>query len=490
MNETKRILSALLAILLVVATIIGGRENTLKEPIEVIDNDSLIVWYTDDTLTDYLNKMAVEYHESMGVRVIPKLQTGQDYVESIYRASMDETGAPDLYIIGSDVLEKATLSGCAIPINDSRGIITSDNFPETAIRAVTYHDKMVGYPFYFETTALLYNKSYLREMVCNKMISERAELEGEVEGNSSTEEDEFASLDQKEVEKRIEESVPDTFDEFLTFADSYDAPAGVETFFKWDVRDIFYNYFFVGDYINIGGYNGDNAGVIDVYNLDAIRALKVFQDMNQFFSFESADVTYKQVVQEFLEGKLIFATVTTEIINTLEEAIAAEEFPYEYGIVMIPDINQDMLSRSLSVTSALAVNGYSNKKDVANAFAQFLTVTKADGLYENTGKIPTRNDVFSKKDTAYAFVEEYGYSSPMPKLMATSNCWLLMEGTFADAWSGADVSECLKELSEQLKLQILGEEVTEEYIELPKEETEEVEYLDEDALREAAQSEE
>ncbi len=176
-------------------------------------------------------------------------------------------------------------------------------------------------------------------------------------------------------------------------------------------------------------------------------------------------------------------------MNTLETAAANDEFPYEYGITMIPDINDTMMSRSLSVTTALAVNGYSDKKDVANAFAQFLTVTNADSLYENTGKLPVRNDVFGKKDAAYAFVQEYRYSSPMPKLMATSNCWLLMEGTFADAWSGADVSTCLKDLSEQIKLQILGEEVEEEYIELPKEETE-VEYLDEAALTEAAQSEE
>lgn len=490
MNNTKRILATVISLLMIVFTLIAGRENTLEEVVaETTDNDSLIVWYTDDTLTDYLNKMAVEYHENMGVRVIPKLQPGQDYVESIYHASINEESAPDLYIIGSDVLEKATLSGCAVPIKDDRGIVCTDNFPEASIRAVTYHDNIVGYPLYFETTALIYNRTYLREMVTNMMIAEKAVAEDGTEDNVSSESEELASLDASEVEIRTEGCVPATFDELLTFADSYDAPAGVETFFKWDVRDIFYNYFFVGDYIDIGGANGDDANIIDINNLDAIKALKVFQDMNQFFSFESADVTYKQVVQEFLEGKLIFATATTEIINTLNSAVESGEFEYEYGIAMIPDINEDMLSRSLSVTTALAINGYSDKKDVANAFAQYLTVSHADNMYEATGKLPARSGVIDEDDPAYSFIEEYSYSSPMPKLMATSNCWLLMEGTFADVWSGADVSQCLKELSEQIKLQVLGEEVTEEYIELPKEETEEVEYLDEEALKEAAQNE-
>jgi len=489
MNESKRIISALLAMIMVAVTALCGTMVPVEEEInEEVDNDSLIVWYTDETLTDYLNKMAVEYHENLGVRVIPKLQTGQDYIEDIYHASMDENGAPDLYIIGSDVLEKASLTGCAVPVTDDRGIVSTYSFPQSALDAVTYHDEIVGYPFYFETTALLYNKTHLREIAQNQMLAEKAENEDGTEDNVSTEEEEIASLDENEIEIRTEASVPQTFEELLNFADSVDAPSGVETFFKWDVRDIFYNYFFVGDYIDIGGPAGDNVDIMDIYNLDAIKALKVFQDMNQFFSFESSDVTYKQVVSEFMEGKLIFATVTTDIISTLNNAVDSGDFSYDYGITMIPDLNDDMITRSLSVTTALVVNGYSNKKDKANAFAQYLTISHADSLYNITGKLPAKTGVFDEDDMAYAFAEEYEYSSPMPKLMSTANCWLLMEGTFADAWSGADVSICLKKLSEQVKHQVYGEEIKEEYIELPVEESE-VEYLDEEALKEEAKSE-
>ena len=239
----------------------------------------------------------------------------------------------------------------------------------------------------------------------------------------------------------------------------------------------------------MGGVNGDNPDEINVYNLDAIKAMLRFQEMNQFFSFESEDVTYEQVKNEFLEGKMVFATVTTDAVKLLREKSENKEFKYEYGFTSIPDLSEDMSTKSLSETTAVVINGYSDDIDNANEFARFLAIENADSLYEMTGKFPAVTGVFGEEDAEYAFVKEYEVSSPMPKMMATSNSWLLMEGTFADVWSGADVSHSLQKLSEQIKHQISGEDIKEDFIPLPKEE-EEVEYLDEEALKQEAQSEE
>ena len=279
----------------------------------------------------------------------------------------------------------------------------------------------------------------------------------------------------------------------LAFADSYDAPEKVEGMFKWDVRDVFFNYFFIGNYINVGGECGDDANSMDVYNLDAIRAMTIFQGLNSFFAFESSDVTYDQVVDEFKEGKLVFATATSDIVGRLSDAAEAGEFEYEYGLAMIPDISEDMVSRSLSVTETIVVNGYTDKGDEAEKFARFLTGQNAGGLYERTGKLPAYcNAIDYDKDAEHAylkaFIDEYSYSVPMPKLMTTSNYWLLLEDAFAGVWSGKDASGTLTKLAEQLSAQISGESVSLEYITLPKE-VEEVEYLDEDALAKQAKDE-
>lgn len=89
--------------------------------------------------------------------------------------------------------------------------------------------------------------------------------------------------EEAQLEERINAMIPSTIDDILSFADSYDAPEQVEAVFKWDVDDIFYNYFFVGNYIDVGGSSGDDTESIDIYNLDAVRCLMAYQDLNQFF---------------------------------------------------------------------------------------------------------------------------------------------------------------------------------------------------------------
>ncbi len=494
MKEIKRYIAVLLCAVMVLAAMYAGKTGTLEEEVEAFEyNDSLVVWYTDDSMTDFLNAMAVEYHEKYKVRVLPKLQSGDDYIESIYDASVNKEGAPDLYIAGNDTLEKAVLSGCASVIQDPNSRVSASTFPKTAIDAVTYDGQKVAYPYYFETSALIYNKTYMHDMVSDVVEAKSADNpdENAEDEEETTEVDEFAGLEGEElIEAYMQKSIPETFDDLLNFANEYNAPAEVESIYKWDVRDIFFNFFYIGNYVDLGGASGDNVDSINLYNLDAIKALQVYQDMNQFFSFESDDVTYAGVVDDFIHGKIVFASVTTDIVSKLEQAKAAGEFPYEYGIVMLPDLNEEMETRSLSLTSSLVVNGYSNKIKEANDFARYLCIDSADSLYEKTGKVPSVTGAVPEDSMEYAFVQEYGYSVPMPKMMATSNYWLQMEDTFAQVWSGKGVSKCLKELSEQVKYQITGSEVEETYIDEPAEETETVEYLDEEALKEAAKQEE
>ncbi len=514
MKESKRVIAAIVCvILLAVVAVIGLKPApTVTETEETHEyNDSLIVWYTDEAMTDYLSAMAVEFHENGGMRVLPRLHGSSEYIESVYKASIDRDGAPDVYILSNDALEKAYLSGCARAVDEEGKTLNSSDFSQTAINSVTYNGHKVAYPYYFETCALLYNKTYLREMITNKVLAEnvREPDEGQDDGGETAEGEDAETTEETEVvppegtaefteyiEKKIEESIPRTFDELMAFADGYDAPEKVEGMFKWDVRDVFFNYFFIGNYINIGGACGDDANTMDVYNMDAIKAMTLFQSLNSFFAFESSDVTYDQVVEEFKEGKLVFATATSDIIGRLKEAKEAGEFEYEYGLAMIPDISDEMESRSLSVTETVVVNGFTDKAKEAEEFARFLTVTHADSLYERTGKLPVKNGAIGAgsdgdEETAAAlkaFADEYTYSVPMPKLMTTSNYWLLLEDAFAGIWSGKDVSSTLKKLAETLQLQITGQEVSLDYITLPKEE-QEVEYLDEDALSKEAKGE-
>lgn len=423
-----------------------------QEITEMIPDNALLarptitLWYTDEALEDYLASMALDYLEEYEVRVLPVLKSGLEYLEAVNEASVNQENMPDLYIVSNDSLEKAHLAGLADQISDPGGVVSTENFPQTALDAVTYKGKTVAYPLYYETSALVYNKTYLEQAAQELGVSE-------------------------------EDLIPETIDDILSFADDYNAPETVEAVFKWDVSDIFYNYFFAGNYIDVGGDCGDDENQIDIYNLEAVRGLKAYQDLNQFFSIDADSSSYASVVQDFLDGKLVFTVATSDILNRIAEAKAEGTFEYEYQAACLPDINEEIQTRGLSVTSAVAINGYSEKKELANEFAAWLSSEGQEKLYVRTKRLPASLNVESEVIGMEGFVEEYSYSIPMPKLMATANFWVQMEIAYTKIWSGENASDILKALSEQIMTQVSGVEyVEEEYIEVPTEE--ETEYPD------------
>lgn len=492
----------------VVAAVGLSGKTISKEQEETIfrkSKETLYFWYTDEALTDYLGSAAVAYGENHDVRVIPVLASGLEYLEEINRASLQSENLPDLYIISNDSLEKAFLAGLASRVEEERWEEIKEEYPDAARSAVTYKNKMLGYPFYFETSSLLYNKTYMENFARSQIEAELDAAEGEaamaqLEENGPEEEGDMPDLEEKTegmeemdadmqalVAERVKEMLPSTIDDILNFANEYNAPEQVEAVFKWDVTDIFYNYFFAGNYMIVGGAAGDNTANMNIYNKDAIACLRVYQDLNQFFSIDTKEISYENVLNDFIEGKIVYTVATTDAVAKLEEAKKNGEFVYEYGIAPVPDINEELLTRSLSVTNCVVVNGYSDKREEAEDFARFLTCEYTDTLYSRTGKVAARYGVDYGNHNLQEFVNEYEISVPMPKMVETSNFWVELEIAFSQIWDGADANDRLRQLSEKIMTQITGEPYTETAIEEEKEAEEEMEYLDEEELRREAQ---
>lgn len=454
----------------------SGRQMTEKQDNTVFTGgkETLYLWYTDEALTSYLSSAAVTYNETHDVRIVPVLESGLEYLEKINQASL-ETNAPDLYILSHDSLEKAYLAGLASEVKPSEEGFMENAYIETGLQAATYKDKILGYPFYFETSALLYNKTYLEDMA-KKLLEE--------EGNQA------AAEAAEQIDAKVQEILPATIEDIKTFADEYDAPEQVEGVFKWDVTDIFYNYFFVGNAINMGGEAGWDTTQIDIYNLDAIKNLRVYQELNQFFSIETSESSYDAILDEFMAGKMVFTIATTDAVYKLENAKSEGVFAYDYGIALTPDIDEETKSRSLSMTNCVVVNGYSENKEAANDFASFLTTQYNDSLYTRSDKVSAAKEVSYEYVALNEFASEYEESVSMPKMVETSNFWVQLEVAFSQIWNGADANEKLKGLSEQIMSQVTGETYEEEYLEEPKEQEEETEYLDEEYYRQEAMEEE
>ncbi len=479
----------------------SGRQITEKQENTVFFNEkeTIYLWYTDEALTSYLSGAAVAYNENHDVRIVPVLESGLEYLEQINQSSLD-TNAPDMYILGHDLLEKAYLAGLAAEISPGIGRSMEDTYMGTGLCAATYKDKLIGYPFYFETSAFLYNKTYLEQMAVSQLEAEEVQAAEEaglltdenIEEKEAAQMEENASdnsFSEEQISQKMQELLPATIEEVRNFADIYDAPEQVEGVFKWDVTDIFYNYFFVGNAINMGGEAGWDKSQIDIYNQNAIQSMKVYQKLNQFFSIDTSQSSYESILNEFMEGKMVFTMATTDAVAKLEDAKAAGTFPYDYGVTLAPDINDEMKTRSLSMTSCVVVNGYSKNKEAANDFAYYLTSQYNDILYSRTGKVSAAKNVKFDYEALEWFAKEYENSISMPKMLETSNFWVQLEALFAEIWNGAEANGELKALSEQIMHQITGEDYQEEYIEEEPDEEEETEYLDEEYYRQEAQEE-
>ncbi len=444
MTLKKKLVQAGIAVAACAAMIAAGhhvgtfsKSEQENSPLFFTQKQVLKLWYTDEAYTDFLNSAAVNYSELQDqVRVEPELVSASEYLEQISRVSVQDEG-PDLFILSNESLEKAYLAGLAAVIDEENSALNSEHYHQSSRNAVTYHGKLIGYPLSFETAALVYNQTYLEQLG--------------------------------------ESSAPTNIDEILEFADGHDAPENVEAFMRWDVSHIFYNYEFATDALKLGGDAGDDTAQVDLYNLETIQGMQIFQNLGQFFSIDQSEVSYDSVIRDFIDGKLIFTIATTDVVNTLEKAREEGRFPYAYGISEVPDPSAELTGSALSVTNAVVVNGYSTKQKEAEAFASYLTGDAASSLYEMTGKMPANRlaDLpADRKDKLESFYSCYEESIPMPKMMETSNFWVYFEIALINISDGADVNTQMRELSEKIMTQVTGETYTEEVIEVPETEEE------------------
>lgn len=476
-----RVLSVILtACVLLTAVYYGMSGRTISQPGEnsvfSANKTTIRLWYDDDSMTDYLKKEAVAYNEThRRVRMEPVLVSGLEYLENINKASVDSKDFPDLFIITNDCLEKAYLAGLATEIVNPSAALDEKTYPAAAREAVTYKKKYIAYPYYFETSSLLYNRTYLESSARDAIEAEKDAASGEAamaelgdSGAASSDSSASATagssdeISQDDVNSRVQKMLPKTISDILTFAENYNAPDDVEAVFKWDVSDIFYNYFFVGNYMNLGGSAGDDPDQIDLYNEDAIRCMNVYQELNQFFAIDSDDVSYDSIMKDFIDGKIVYTVATTDALTRIRKAKEDGTCKFDFGVTTMPAINDQYKTRTMSITNCIAVNGYSEHAQEAAAVAGYLCSQKNDDMFDMTGKVPVREDVNHEDPNIDAFVHVYAQSVPMPKMVGTSNFWVQMEIAFTQIWNGADANDTLKKLSEQIMTQVTGKTYTEE----------------------------
>ncbi|MCR5093622.1 MAG: sugar ABC transporter substrate-binding protein [Lachnospiraceae bacterium] len=434
-----------------------GEEEEESDLQPSLSKTTLILWYTDDALTDYLNREAARFNDaSEDVRVIPVEKDGLGFLEEIGAASANDGDFPDLYITTHDNLEKAALAGLAAEVEHAEDILRGEHYCDAALSAVSWRGKKIAYPFYAETVALLYNRTYLEDAAKLHAVEDQEDPD-----------------DAELIEKRVAASLPETLTDLLDFAGHYNAPEQVEAVFEFDISDLFTDYFFAGDAINVGGPDGDDPDSFDLYNERTLVCMDIFQQMGQFFAADPDELNSDKVLTDLLEGRTVFTIATTDAVRRIAQAVSSEECPYTFGTMELMKLTDDLDTRALSVTNCIVINGFSSHAEAANRFARFLLDDGTDELYTRAGKMAAKyradfGDDPLVSEMMQAYVSGYGHSVSMPKMIATSNFWVRLEVAYTDIWNGADVNETMRQVAEVLLSQIRGTPVTVDPIETPE----------------------
>lgn len=455
MNRTSRLLSIFMVTLLFLYVFIGSGKQIREVSAGTTGaswlgrSGNLTIWYTDDRLSPFISKAAVEFGEKENITVIPVLKPAENFLEECYKASTSGESFPDVIITGSETLEKAYLSGLAMEIPNEGMTIGILNYSEAAVRAVTYQGMTLGYPLSFDTSVMVYNRTYLEQWARQMAIADLTGNPIDMEGGSSESEDSGNSgiteedIDPEQLEaltsEYITRMVPYTLEDLMTIANSYSVPSGVEGIMSWDVSSIMYNYWLVGNAMSIGGTYGDDRGSISVNNETAVTCLTKYQALHDYFSIESGEVTYDSVIRDFIDGKTVFTIGGYDLVKRLKEATDDGSFAYEYGFSEMPNVTSDIPSASLAITSVVCVNSFSVKTDLANEFALFLTRDEAPKLTELSGLASCSRSFGMEGGADQIYAIEYAGSVSLPKMMETENVWMQLEVMFSKVWEGGDI---------------------------------------------------
>ena len=367
---------------------------------------TLRVRYCDETYTKYLEYCKENYEkEHDNVEVILELADSESYINNINDDSQDTNRVPDVYITDNSNLGTLYLAGLAAK-NKSDKFVT-DNYCDTALNACSYNGSLIAYPLGYETCFMVYNADYLKE--------------DDVKN--------FASL----------EAYADEAD-FTSESD-----ASIETIFRGDLNEMFMNYGYIGNGIDVGGIYGEDTTKLSINNDTTVKCAREYVALIDYFSL-STDYSYYSIVKKFCSGNILSAIVRTSSIPS----IAKSNINYKFA--KFPDYSDDIKTTPLSITSAIVVNPYSVSSDAQN-FAEYASYGNADELYNYTG-IPSamKNASYDNEKISDVY-DSYTKSMPKNKAQYGEQVYPLLEIAMHNIAAGEDSSSELQSVEDYMKKQ-------------------------------------
>lgn len=360
----------------------AGKPKDAELDANLLKKVTIRIGYNDAKLTDYFYDCAQRFHEAhTNVTVELVLIGTDDYLNTIYNKSIKENDVPDLFLMSSDNVKEAYLMGLLSENASYPEVYTTENYGTAALQATSFREKLYGYPLYFSTAVMVYNKRYIQKM--------------------------------------------NTFADITAYNDNFvhnEENAEVEEIIGWDISQIDLNYAFFGEYMQVGGDNyedSDNIWLSDDKMLSCLTAFRNFEDV---YGIARDSYTYEGCLTKFLEGKMIQTIIRTEDLKKINDS------GLDYGIEPIPDFDGTLKARAYSTTYMLVVNPYSAEKKLAAEAAKQFTFDYVDRFYEKSSYAAARGGLQNNPNAEYDMLHNiYSNTKVKAKFKEIGDFYMQME---------------------------------------------------------------
>lgn len=414
---SKKIISVLVMLILSFFIILGGKEykkslndnNDNNETEKVTGSkDEVVLWYSYEYYKEYLETVTEEFKQEYGVNITLKLVNGADMLEAVSKANKTGEGLPDLFITGSENLEKAYLLGVCKENTDDT--YTSEEFLEAALKSTEYKGKSYAYPLGFETATMVYNKKYVTDIpkTFKDIIDYAYNFNNAVENDDGTNED--------------------------TASDDIDYNL-IENILVWDADNMLYDYGFIGDCIKFSGFFSEKNVKVEIDKDKLINSISSYKEIYNYFALLNETDKYTEIVKNFADGKIVFSILNIESIKELEES------GIDYGICQIPMLTDELNSKTLALTDLVMVNPYSDDIDITEKYAKYLTNNATYEMYDMIGLLPAKKLEHYNSSGLEEVAKQYNYAATIPSILTYGDYWLKVENMFKDINSGGDITE-------------------------------------------------
>lgn len=371
-----------------------GNNNNNNNSVESNDPVTLQVWESTGGADEFIKQAGEAFnkkHPNITVEFV-NVELG----DSASRIALDGPAGvgPDLFAAPHDKLGELVAGGHVLPTKDEdriRGQVLG-----STSTALTSENKMYGYPISAETYALYYNKALIKE-----------------------------------------EEVPKTWEELVTFAETFNAANKDKYGFMMDVGNGYYSIIFTTSKDNrLFGPSGTDTTSTNINSAASVEGMKFFKDLRKILDVPAEDLTTAITDAAFASGTVaLYITGPWNIANF-------EEAGLDFGVAPLPSLpgNSEPVA-SFSGARAMFVSAYTDNQAEAELFAEFLISEEMQKLrFDITGALPSI-DIAIDSPYAAGFLKQLDYAFPMPSIPQMSAFWDAMNSASANIWNGADIQQ-------------------------------------------------